>query len=244
LLEGIENSTIWRALQEDQDCSVPPSFDLETRTGQRNEVPEAPSDPQVTHKRSPKFHLVIPLLPMKLSSDELKDKAAYIPFTLQVSKGSAPGTPNYKKSIRTFDKGYPQQWIDVITSLREIWAKNSITVLTDMSNTVVVLFKGDSLTAYEAAMEDNRTDPEGKTLMVPMTIEHIDNSLLAVTNIVFLYCTLKTQKQCMSKSVRKSFNMGVKQFTTLMSRINNYIPYFLNATVLSKYSKEELIGIL
>jgi hypothetical protein len=29
-----------------------------------------------------------------------------------------------------------------------------------------------------------------------------------------------------------------------MSRINNYILYFLNATVLSKYSKEELIGIL
>jgi hypothetical protein len=50
----------------------------------------------------------------------LKDKVAYITFMLQVSKGLAPGTPNYKKSIRTFDKGDPQQWMDVITGLRVI----------------------------------------------------------------------------------------------------------------------------
>jgi hypothetical protein len=29
-----------------------------------------------------------------------------------------------------------------------------------------------------------------------------------------------------------------------MSQINNYIPFFLNATVLSKYSEEELLNIL
>jgi hypothetical protein len=57
-----------------------------------------------------------------------------------VSKGSVPGTPSYKKRIRTFDEGDPQQWMDVITSLREIWAENSITVPMDMSNTVVTLY--------------------------------------------------------------------------------------------------------
>jgi hypothetical protein len=93
--------------------------------------------------------------------DELKYKAAYITFTLQVSKGLAPGTPNSKKSIRTFEEGDPQQWMDVITGLREISAQNSITVLRDMSsNTVIALLKGDSLTAYETATEDNHTDLE------------------------------------------------------------------------------------
>jgi hypothetical protein len=38
--------------------------------------------------------------------------------------------------------------------------------------------------------------------------------------------------------------MGAKQFVILMSRINNYIPFFQNVTVLSKYSEEELLGIL
>jgi hypothetical protein len=57
-LKVFENSTIWHTLQEDQDCSVPPSFDLETRTGQRNEVPEAPSDPQEISQVPPGYPTV------------------------------------------------------------------------------------------------------------------------------------------------------------------------------------------
>jgi hypothetical protein len=195
-------------------------------------------------KTTPKFLQVIPLLPMKLLLDELKDKLAYITFALQVSKGSGPGTPTYRKSIRTFDKGDRQQWMEVITGLKEIWAQNSITVLTDMSNTAVAILKGDSLTSYEAAMEDNRTNPDDESLMVPMTEQHIDDALLAVTNQIFSYRALETQKQWMSKYVRKTYKMGAKQFVILMSRINNYIPFFPNATVLSKYSEEELLNIL
>jgi hypothetical protein len=120
-------------------------------------------------KTTPKFLPVIPLLPTKLSSDELKDKAAYITFMLQVSKGSGPGTSTYRKSIRNFEEGDPQQWMEVITGLREIWAQNLITKPTDMSNTTMAILKGDSLTSYETAMEGNRTNPEDKSLMVPMT---------------------------------------------------------------------------
>jgi hypothetical protein len=94
---------------------------------------------------TPKFLPVIPLLPTKLLSDEWKDKVAYITFTLQVSKDSGPRTPTYRKSIRTFEEGDPQQWMEVITGLKEIWAQNSITKPTDMSNTAMAILKGDSL---------------------------------------------------------------------------------------------------
>jgi hypothetical protein len=77
-----------------------------------------------------------------------------------------------------------------------------------------------------------------------MTEQHIDNALLAVTSQIFPYRTLKTQKQWMGKYARKPYEMGAKQFVILMSRINNYILFFLNATVLPKYSKAELLGIL
>jgi hypothetical protein len=196
-------------------------------------------------KTTPKFLPVIPLLPTKLSSNELKDKAAYITFTLQVSKGSGPGTPTYRKSIRTFEEGDLQQWMEVITRLKEIWDQNSITVPMDMSNTAMAILKGDSLTSYETAMEDNRTNLDDKSLMVlPMTEQHIDNALLAVTNQIFPYRALETQKQWMSKYARTPYKMGAKQFVTSMSWINNYIPFFPNAAVLSKYSEEELLNIL
>jgi hypothetical protein len=48
-------------------------------------------------KTTPKFLPVIPLLPMKLSSDKLKDKSAYITFRLQLSKGSGPGAPDLQE---------------------------------------------------------------------------------------------------------------------------------------------------
>jgi hypothetical protein len=44
--------------------------------------------------------------------------------------------------------------MEVMTGLREIWLQNSVDDLMDMSNTVVAILKGDSLTAYEAAVED------------------------------------------------------------------------------------------
>jgi hypothetical protein len=93
-------------------------------------------------------------------------------------------------------------------------------------------------------MEDNCTDPDDESLMVPMTEQHIDDALLAVTNQIFPYRALETQKQWMSKYARKPYKMGAKQFVISMSWINNYIPFFLNAKVLSKYSEEELLGIL
>jgi hypothetical protein len=115
-----------------------------------------------------------------------------------------------------------------------------------LPNTTVAILKGDSLTSYEAAMEDNRTDPDDESLVVPMTEQHIDDPLLAVTSKIFPYRALETQKQWMSKYARKPYEMGAKQFVILMSRINNYIPFFFpNATaVLSKYSEEELLNIL
>jgi hypothetical protein len=73
--------------------------------------------------------------------------------------------------------------MEVITRLK---AQNSISEPTDMSNTAVAILKGDSLTSYEAAMEDNRTDPDDESLMVPMTEQHIDDALLAVTNQILI----------------------------------------------------------
>jgi hypothetical protein len=42
-LKVLEKSTVWRPLQEDQDRSIPPSFDLEKREGRRNAFSKAPS---------------------------------------------------------------------------------------------------------------------------------------------------------------------------------------------------------
>jgi hypothetical protein len=72
-----------------------------------------------------------------------------------------------------------------------------------MLKTAVALLKGDSLTSYEAAMEDNHTNLDDKSLMVPMTERHIDNALLAVTNQIFPYRALETQNPSLDEQVLK-----------------------------------------
>jgi hypothetical protein len=62
-LKVFENSTVWSPLQEDQDRSILPSFDLEERKGRRNAFPKAPSIQQENH---PQVSPIIPLLHTKL----------------------------------------------------------------------------------------------------------------------------------------------------------------------------------
>jgi hypothetical protein len=199
---------------------------------------------QVTYKKSPGFVPVIPLVPTQLTAEELKDKLAYITFTLQVSRGTGPGTPNYKKSVRTFEDGDPQQWMDVMTGLREIWLQNSIDDAKDMSNTVAAILKGDSLTAYQAAVEDLTVDPNDDTLVIPLTEDHVKQALRAFTETVFPFRALETQEQWMSRYMKKPYKMTAKTMTHATSKINNFLPYFPEAGMDDKYSETELIGIL
>ncbi len=168
---------------------------------------------QVTYKKSPGFLPVIPLVPTKLTADELKDKAAYIIFTLQVSRGGGAGAPTYKKSVRTFEDGDPQQWMEVMTGLREIWLQNSVDDPRDMSNTVVAILKGDSLTAYQTALEDLTVDPDDDTQVIPLTEDHVEEALRAVTETVFPFRALETQKQWMSRYMKKPYDMTAKTMT-------------------------------
>jgi hypothetical protein len=109
---------------------------------------------------STKFLPIIPLERIKIATDD-KDKSAFISFELKVRAGAGAGTPSYKKFMRTFEEGTPQEWMDVLTGLREIWKQNSVNGPTDRAATVAAILKGDSLTAFETALEDARVDPDG-----------------------------------------------------------------------------------
>jgi hypothetical protein len=180
---------------------------------------------QVTYKKSPGFMPMIPLVPTKLTAEELKDKSAYITFMLQVSS-AGPGTLNYKKSVRTFEDGDPQQRMEVMTGLGEIWLQNSIDDAADMSNTVVAILKGDSLTAYEAAVEDLTVDPNNDTQVIPLTEDHVKKGLRAVTEAVFPFRALETQKQWMSRYMKKPYDMTAKTMTNAKARLTISCPTF------------------
>jgi hypothetical protein len=144
---------------------------------------------------------ILLLVPERLESYN-KDKTTFITFDLKVCAGTGAGTPSYKKHMRTFDEGTPQEWMESLTGVRKIWQQNSVNGAHDRAATVAAVLKGDSQIAFEAAIEDAWMDPNAAAL-IPLMADHVAESLYAVTTIVFPFCTLETQKQLMNKYMKK-----------------------------------------
>ena len=80
-----------------------------------------------TPAKQPGLYAILPLVPEKLTDEEEKDRSKYLEFLLKTRAGSAESAAKYKKSVRIFQEGTPQQWINLMVAVEEIWNQNSIT---------------------------------------------------------------------------------------------------------------------
>ena len=192
-------------------------------------------------KRSGAITPVIPLIPEKKLTME-QDKGNYLTFELKKRVGQPESSTKYKKHVRRFEEGTPQQWLDLLKDLEEVWTQNSMTGGTDRASTVRALVKGESLVTFEAAIQDDRTTEDGVEL--PLTLEHVNNGLKAVTVSVFPHRALEIQKLWMKRKMFKPVELSTRQTSAAISRLNNYLPLFPSGTVDSKFSEVELIELL
>jgi hypothetical protein len=83
---------------------------------------------------------VLPLLPKVLPTKD-QDKAKFISFELKSHAGQPAGSTTYRKFVRVFKEGTPQQWIDLIRDVEEIWMQNSVNGPSDRTSTIRALLK-------------------------------------------------------------------------------------------------------
>jgi hypothetical protein len=198
------------------------------------------------YKPGSHFQPVLPLVPIEISKSEKLDKTKIITFELKVRAGAAaaPGQ-TYKMSVFKFEQGTPQEWMDTLSRMREIWRQNTVNGPHDRAATVTAILLGDSLTAFETALEEIRVDPNPINVApVALTTEHVETALRAVTTVVFPFRALEVQKQWMLRSMKKPYDLTTRNTAAAMSKLNNYLPHFPNATQASKFSDSELIGLL
>ena len=111
---------------------------------------------RIPKKTSGSLQPVLPLIcEVILSSD--KERGKLISFELKTRVGQADAGTKYKKYVRKFEEGTPQMWIDLLRDIEEIWTQNSMGGGTDRASTVRALVRGESLTAFEAALQTART---------------------------------------------------------------------------------------
>ena len=64
----------------------------------------------------------------------------------------------YKKYIKCFKEGTPQEFISLLKSLEEIWTQNSVTGALDHSSTISSILMGETLPNYDSAIMDTTTE--------------------------------------------------------------------------------------
>ena len=166
----------------------------------------------------------------------------YLSFEIKTRVGQPAGSTTYRKFVRKFEEGTPQQWIDLLKDLEEIWTQNSMTGGTDCASTVRALVRGESAIAFEASLADAMVDVEG--VATRTTIDHVATALKAVTSTVFPFRALEMQKQWMQRKMHKPADLSTRQMAAAINRLNNALPLFPLGSTESKFSEKEVVGLL
>jgi hypothetical protein len=99
---------------------------------------------------------------------------------------------------------------------------------------------GESAVAFETALQDARTAEEGQ--ISPISVEHVNQALNAVTKTVSPHQALETQRLWMNRKMFKPIELTSRQMSASINHLNNALPFFPTATEASKFSEIELIG--
>jgi hypothetical protein len=187
---------------------------------------------------------VLPLLPEVLPTKD-QDKAKFILFKLMPCAGQPAGSTSYKKFVRVFEEGTPQQRINLIRDVKEIWTQNSVNRPLDRTSTIRALLKGKSLTAFNTALEDVWVDTTPNVqALVPLTVDNIGQAMDSVATAVFPHPALKTQKLWMNRGMRKPYGLSTRKTAAGIPKINNSLPLFPLGNQEAKFTNQELVGLL
>ena len=184
---------------------------------------------------------VLPLIPEKIEITE-ESKSKLITFELNTKEGQGDGGMKYKKSVRKFDEGSVELWIELLRDLQEIWRQNRILAGPDRVATVRALVRGESLTAFEAALQDVRTNEEGEEQEV--TSENVQFALNAVSTTVFPHRALEIQRLWMNRRMYKPAELTTRQTAAAINRLNNSLPLFPGGSESSKFTENEVVELL
>jgi hypothetical protein len=199
-------------------------------------------------KKNPAPNTLKPVLPLIIekSKSVKDDKSRFITIELRARVNAPASSATYKKYINKFEEGSAQEWIDLQRGIQEIWTQNSITRGTDRALTARALLCGESLTSFEASLDEARRNEVDSVASAPLQIESkmVNTAMAAVATTVFPHRALEIQRLWMTRGMRKPYEMTTRKTAAAITRINNALPLFPGGTDTSKFSDAEVVGLL
>ena len=198
-----------------------------------------------TIPRKPSY--LVPSLTLVEEVPEESKKGEGISYVLkQRANATAANAATYKMVVQRFDEGTVSQWITVRGKFEEIFTQNAITGATDQLATVRSILRGESLTCFNAFIEDNSSyvNAAGVVTQVTLTVAGVLAGLHAVAETVFPFRALSNQKLWMRRGMKKPKELSFRKTAAAVGRLNNSLPLFPGGTDADKFSDEELVELL
>jgi len=126
--------------------------------------------------------------------------------------------------------------------MAEVWTQNGITTPDGRVAIIRTILRGETLTTFEAAVDERRNGPEG--VVLDLTMAMVEGALSEVTTSIFPHRALDFQKHWMKKYLKKPQDMWIRLTSAALSRLNNCLPFFPGGSEASKFSDSELVEIL
>ena len=126
----------------------------------------------------------------------------------------------------TFEEGTLVEWLDVLLGLQEIWKQKMANGPSNHAAMVAAILKGESKTAFNAALEDARVDPDDNGEQLLLHNDHIKTALKAVRTIFFPYCVLEIQKLWIQCIIIQPVELLTRSMAAAITKINNSLPLF------------------
>jgi hypothetical protein len=164
----------------------------------------------------------------------------------QRANATAASPTTYKMYLRRFNEGTVEQWITLRGKLTEIWTQNAVTGPTDQLATVRSILRGESLTIFNAYIDEHSTyvNAEGVVTNIALTTAGVLAGLHAVAETVFPFRALSNQKLWMRRGMKKPRELSFRKTAAAVVRLNNSLPLFPNATASDMFSDEEIVELL
>ena len=113
---------------------------------------------------------------------------------------------------------------------------------TNRAATVRAVIRGESASAFEAVLQEARTNAAGDELAINAL--HVATALKGVMSLVFPHRALETQRQWMQRKMFKPVDLSTRQTAAAINRLNNALPLFPGGSEDSKFSATEVVGPL
>ena len=163
---------------------------------------------------------VLPLVPEEVDKTE-ETKSKFVTMELKSQAGATTGG-TYKKLIALFKEGTPQEWIDIQRDIAEVWTQNSITQAADRMAIVKALLKGETLTTFEASIEEQKQSPAEA-----MTMDMVTQALAEVSTTISPQSPRKpkTVDEEESQEASRAFYLSNFSCTEQAEQLSSLLPW-------------------